>query len=308
MIFNDTQNFNTAEEFVKFFQTHTFFQTKRIWEANTTGIGDHIYRGQADANWKLTPSVFRSDNSLDNFTPQPPGIYKPEIKLRWLGIHLHAELRSALIFLETADKLGIETPIDYSQIKDHCEVIHNALNEKEFDYSTPFPNDSALGGLTLAQHHGVPTRILDWTESPLIACFFASLNVSSIVPQNERVKSSHIAVICLSTPFLTKSEELVKIYAHRHKNNFLRSQQGISVLMPKANEYFLKNEKWPSVEDIVECNRELHGALKKYTLPTSQTDNLLKILFNHGITKYHLMPSLDNIAKTFSYASKIFKK
>ena len=105
---------------------------------------------------------------------------------------------------------------------------------------------------------------------------------------------------------LQTDEEIAIASAPRGVNNFLRMQRGIFLYIPKANQFLLGNKEWPSIEDTIQANSSLHRCLKRYSIATSQADDLLRILFKMDITRHHLMPTLGNAAQTFSYLKGLF--
>lgn len=74
-------------------------------------------------------------------------------------------------------------------IKDAEEDLQEQFRRRShLDFSPSFATEDAGKFGTwwpLMQHHGVPTRLLDWTASPYVALYFAVHNASSTDPKSE---------------------------------------------------------------------------------------------------------------------------
>jgi hypothetical protein len=140
-------------------------------------LKDYVFRGHSNANYQLTPTSVREyeKNKIGNFRRVgvilDGGNEDSEFSLAF------AEYKLLRDFYRSADSHGLNVP--------KSDMLRERLYQ-DFDANMLFgiangerwlPSDM-LESAALAQHYGIPTRLLDWTHDPFVAAFFSSKNTT----------------------------------------------------------------------------------------------------------------------------------
>jgi len=205
-----------------------------------------------------------------------------------------AEREAVYRFAHLADELGHELPDDsftggHSFLLGEPEVIESPLLSE--GGGADWVPARIVG---LARHHGIPARLLDWTTNPMVAAMFAA--------GCESQRGENLAVWALRLPDQQdviaggEPHELCRLRVlverlPRHVSPFLHAQAGLFTWIDQADRFFLLEDRWPTVNDV--CD----GRLQVISLPATQAEELLSLLRRAGITRAHLMPTLDNVAQ-----------
>jgi hypothetical protein len=151
--------------------------------------------------------------------------------------------------------------------------------------------------LALAQHHGLATRLMDWTRNPLVALFFAAWEI----PED------HGAVYAIPSESLVTTERFEEIsrvmtFELRPFHRRIESQQALFTYHPNPCEPIEPAHTFKTINPI---HNEFGTNVIEINLPSYRKRSVLTDLAAFGITRSSLFPDLDGLAMELNHSNQI---
>lgn len=172
--------------------------------------------------------------------------------------------------------IGRYKKFDASNIEDAEKTILRLFKEQALPY-LGFRPQTEWEWLAIARHHGLPTRLLDWSRNPLVAAYFAVEDESdedSVIYAYE--SHTYLRTENIEDPF---ERETVGKFVPTHVTRRITAQVGVFTIHPKPKEPFDS----PEIRQLI--------IKKNFRKP------LKKILYRYGIHRASLFPDLDGLAR-----------
>src|SRR5215216_1112324 len=245
---------------------------------------------------------------VDRVTPEAPD--RVTGRRRDTGVYRGGAEANAPLFT-TLDRLGgTSPPHTKADLEEH--VLRNYIR-----YARPHVRSATTNDweeLFSAQHHGVPTRLLDWTYSPLVAAFFATRPCDGDDEEARVVwrldwQKVHRAFRFPSLALLPRDlDALFEPGGHaspwqlfnrdREAHPFACLVEPPSLddrIVAQSAVFTMCSDKWHSFDDFLRSHG-LADALMKFTIPAASVAQIRDQLDLVGIDERRLFPDLDGVA------------
>jgi hypothetical protein len=261
-----------------------------------TGVddaADFIFRGHGSERYGLIPSVFRGRGAP--FPGNPAG----RRERRTYEAQISAEAEQVAEFCRLADARGLRLAEDTQQLRSMLDGLWR-LVERVAEGELFWPPDEMLSALALAQHYGVPTRLLDWSRHPYVAAYFAAADAV-----DHRIEG-RLAVWAFGTSMVNAEiddwlDDAIRIVtAPAAEIPNLYAQQGVFMLSRQRKFRKSAQFKGAPYEQVLE--RQLFDysdrpLLYKFTLPGEKAPELLRLLASAGFDASTLFPGYAGVAR-----------
>jgi hypothetical protein len=205
--------------------------------------------------------------------------------------------------LARMNKLGSEIQL-MKRFKQNAYQFLNHIPQYEWEW------------MFLMQHYGVPTRLLDWTENPLVALYFATREDNFLSGERKPLatlwcllprKLNEMSGIAMRSPddiLAFGEEEELSDYLPSRVSEGLTSKNPVAIIasrqfgrvVAQQGVFTIMHKECKNIEELHDSDGNQHHVIR-LNIPRKRVGQIRKELDLLRINKLFVFPQLENVAE-----------